>query len=312
MALFVGCALPGDKWLPVRNQVAKYGLASIELLVKAARSNDNLESIVQKCLLTKGECEILLLMQPFQRAMAVWAWIMRIVQKACEEEKVPGPVQAGIHSKVCAARDAVQIIHTFLWTQLPFGYVHLIAWLVSIQNLVVSIKSGVIISISFSLPEPDLQRCAFELVSGMLMCMLYQAMVTVTYVIHDPFGEDILDFPVQAYTGYVAASVDAIFKAMEDCPGLRVEKLFFAKDESEPDNGRATCATVVTPPAASPAASSAMRDAFKEEVLSILSEISDQKKHEGKQLAMLLESDLELRNGLGSDDNASVRFRSKG
>merc|ERR1719375_2599378 len=52
ICMIVSCELRGEEWHQARDQVAKYGMASIELLVKAARANKDLITLVEKDLIT--------------------------------------------------------------------------------------------------------------------------------------------------------------------------------------------------------------------------------------------------------------------
>lgn len=74
----------------------------------------------------------------------MWAWILRLCSMGFKEGDVPPPRMSHIQAQCVHARDGIQTIHTYLQTQLPLAYVHLITFLVNIQNLVVSVKGGVV------------------------------------------------------------------------------------------------------------------------------------------------------------------------
>merc|ERR1740121_2281069 len=73
---------PEPEWKPVHMQLAKFGLVSIQLIIKAARSHDDINDLFTEVLLTQDEVDYLLKLDPFQRPMAVWAWILRVCQFA--------------------------------------------------------------------------------------------------------------------------------------------------------------------------------------------------------------------------------------
>ena len=79
----------------------------------------------------------------FQRCMVLWAWIMRLCSCAFKEAGTPPPAVSAVRSLCIEARNGVQTIHTYLHTQLPFAYVHLITFLVNMNCLVISVKSGI-------------------------------------------------------------------------------------------------------------------------------------------------------------------------
>lgn len=64
---------------------------------------------------------------------------------------------------------------------------------------------------------------ANEVIVCLLVCFIYQGLLAISYVVHDPFGEDLLDFPILAYTQYAADCCDAVIRAQEQVPALAVE-----------------------------------------------------------------------------------------
>lgn len=222
VCMMLACEFPGEEWLGVREQTLKYGMASVELIVKAAREQENLDSLVKKGLLTKEELSLLQGIQPFQRSMACWAWIMRVAHVALQQSKAPPPRFAAIQNKCCSARDGIQTIHTYLHTQLPFAYVHLISFLVNTQNLVVAVKTGVVFAEAMRLGEP--QRMVQQVLTCVIVCLIYQGLLAISYMVHDPFGEDLLDFPIMAYSSYIASACDAVIRAQENCPALEEQR----------------------------------------------------------------------------------------
>jgi len=215
VAMMMSCALPDPKWDARHEQIAKFGLASIELVTKAARHQDTLDSLLHQDLLTNEEIEALSPLPPYQRALAVWAWILRICSDGLQDK---GPRFAVLQAECLQAREGIQTIHTYLYTQLPFAYVHLLTWLVNVQNFVVAVTGGVVFAIA--LDQGNYVKCAQEVFMIIIVCVIYEGLLDITYVIHDPFGDDLMDFPVQAYTSYVAASVNAVQKAQHACPAI--------------------------------------------------------------------------------------------
>merc|ERR1719235_1145872 len=80
----------------------------------------------------------------------------------------------------------------------------------------------------------DWQRCSRELFLLIVVPVLYQGLLSISYMIHDPFGEDMLDFPVAAYTEYVSQSCAAVITAQRSFPEsvlAQVRKVAQAKQE---------------------------------------------------------------------------------
>eukprot|EP00419_Tripos_fusus_P026837 CAMPEP_0172725786 /NCGR_PEP_ID=MMETSP1074-20121228/89289_1 /TAXON_ID=2916 /ORGANISM="Ceratium fusus, Strain PA161109" /LENGTH=426 /DNA_ID=CAMNT_0013552645 /DNA_START=74 /DNA_END=1354 /DNA_ORIENTATION=+ len=217
VSMLVSCELSDKKWLDVRNQVAKYGLASVELLVQAARRQDDLDYLMDRDILSQAEVEaVARKTYPYQRPMMMWAWIMRICVGSLDHNKSPPPVAAQVIKHCLFAREGMAVINAHLDTQLPFAYVHLITFLVNVQNFVFAVLSGVTIAVDFA--KSNVTAMVQQLVSCLLVVLIYQALLQITYVVLDPFGDDVLDFPIKAYTTYIATMVDAFFEAQQPCP----------------------------------------------------------------------------------------------
>merc|ERR1719160_391738 len=58
-----------------------------------------------------------------------------------------------------------------------------------------------------------------------LVCTIYQGLLCISYIVADPFGDDLLDFPVVAYTEYLSWSFAAVERAATTCPALTGDKL---------------------------------------------------------------------------------------
>lgn len=108
------------------------------------------------------------------------------------------------------------LINAYLDTQLPFAYVHLVCFLVNLQNAVFATVSGMTCAQSWG--KGDYEEALHQVFSCLLIGIVYQAIFGITYVIADPFGEAVLDFPLSAYKAYHATLVDAILKAQQPCP----------------------------------------------------------------------------------------------
>lgn len=217
--MIMSCTIPGEQFAGAREQVEKLGMASIMLLLMAARGKDNSGSLISDGLLTAEEVKSLEGVGSFQRAATMWVWILRLTDQAFKLVKAPAPRFAALMSRAMQARDGIQTIHTYLETQLPFAYVHLITLLVNLQNIVVSIKAGIVFAVARA--NGDSQQMANQIFMCILVCVIYQGLLIISYVVHDPFGEDLLDFPVVAYTEYVAMSCSAMEKAQGTVPKLQ-------------------------------------------------------------------------------------------
>lgn len=226
LCMIIACELHEDKWEAVRQQVAKFGLASIELIVQAARGRADLDFLVEEDLLNEREAESLLGQEElWERPMICWAWILRICLSALDYGHTPSPRTAAVMAQCVGAREGMATMNTYLDTQLPFGYVHLITLLVNLQNFTMAVKTGIIVAQAWS--GRTWFVVAQQVLTLVVVVFLYQGILQISFVIADPFGDDILDFPIRGFTNYIATTVDAMFEAQADCPVVAQDGTLF-------------------------------------------------------------------------------------
>jgi len=220
VAMAMACAVPDDEGL--QEDIARLGLASIELLIKAARVEPDFESCLVKGLLTPEEVSTLEPMDAFQRVVALWAWILRLSTDALNDK---GPRAAELHKLCLKAREGILRVQMSRCAQLPFAYVHVQAWLVSAHNMIVAVRVG--LGVASAWVQGSYDACVGQLFIGSVICVIYRGVLCITHLIHDPFGPAAMGFPINAYTGYVAASLSALQMAGKNCPA--VERLRIAE-----------------------------------------------------------------------------------
>jgi hypothetical protein len=170
--------------------------------------------------------------------MVVWAWIQRAVREAQRNGYITGPVIGQFNVQCIGARNAMQTIHTYFDTQLPYAYVHLIAFMVALTNLATAMRCGVVLANAFTRAEQCgsnidagyvskdscsrkldrilvINECLFVIV----VPLVYDGLMAISYMIHDPFGPDMLDYPVKAYTACIVDNCYAFQHAAEQFPG---------------------------------------------------------------------------------------------
>lgn len=232
--------LPGEKHRDVRANVIKWGMASIFLLAKCAREDDNLNSMVSKGLLSAREVERIEPMSLAGRPMAMFAWILRTAQETFDDDvhsPKPHVFQWTLVLNDCMkGRNAIQCVYTYLNTQLPYAYVHLIGLLVNLSNFIAAAKCGA--SFAVAVARTDVAEAIFQLLN-MVAPVLYNGMLSISYAVHDPLGEDMLDFPIAAFTEYVAEMVDATLAAQDTFEQATVEHINALKKIAESGHEKA-------------------------------------------------------------------------
>jgi len=230
--MLVASELSDNKWCELREGIMKYGMASVELLVQAAREAGNLQHLVNLDLLTDVEAEFMAEYKLlWQRPMVIWAWIMHIITNAMDHDKTPVPSRQAVIGQCLHARDGMATINMHLDTQLPFAYVHLITLLVNLQNLLMAITAG--LTLAAAIPGGEIFIIIQQVLSTSLICFCYQALLTISYTIEDPFGDDVLDFPIRAYKAYVASIVDAMMGAGRGCPAVSSDGQLYRPSKHE-------------------------------------------------------------------------------
>jgi hypothetical protein len=173
--------------------------------------------------------------------MVPWTWVARAVREAQKHQFVAGPPIGALTQQIVQARNAIQTIHTYFDTQLPYAYVHLITLMVSLSNLATAMKCGVVMANAWedtvkaarridegadpSSPENinatkiDRMRMFSECLFVIVVPFVYDGLLAISYMIHDPFGEDMLDFPITAYTASVVDNCYATQYAADNFPG---------------------------------------------------------------------------------------------
>jgi len=217
LSMLMACELHAKKWTDLRTQVLKYGFGSLTLLTQAARQKGDLQKLVdQGCLSAMEARSVEKHVDLWQRPMILWVWIMRISMSAMYHQKSPNPRIGAVLNECTKATDGMNTINEYMDTQLPFAYVHLITFLVNVQNIMLAINAG--LKFATALPEMRYLMMFSQVAMVCAVCFLYQALLQITYIVMDPFGDDALDFPVQAYSCYLASTIHALLEAHPQCP----------------------------------------------------------------------------------------------
>jgi len=220
LALLMSGMFPGAEWCELHDQVLKWGLASVSLIVNSCREIDNIDSLGPKGDNLVTEEEMMIIKEiPFRsRPTVMWCWILMLLAKICGDMQLPPGKYRDIAMECVSARNGISLIWTYLRTQLPFAYVHLVTFLVNLNNLVVSVKCGMVLSMAVK--TESWSQCVNQVLFLFIVPPLYQGLLGISHVIHDPFGEDLLDFPVMAFQEYANESCVTVTGSGWKCPAL--------------------------------------------------------------------------------------------
>lgn len=222
LQMVVACVMRSERHRAVRTLIMKWSFASIFLLLKAVRGQSSMKDMLFKGLLTQAEIDILNEVKELHgRPHVLWGWVMRLVHESFSE--AVGPMPYSIHTAKAAeiimnASSGLSIIDIHLRTALPFVYVHIITLMVDVNNFFFITKTATVAAVAYS--EEEWMRLGSELLVCLLVPTLYRGLLSITYAIFDPFGEDLLDFPVAAIMDWNASCCFAVFQAQEMFPGV--------------------------------------------------------------------------------------------
>jgi len=208
--------------------VGKWSMDSVRLLMKAAGGEYDLKDMVALGQLTASEAQSLEGVALYGRAMVMWAWIARIGSEALMKCKGPEPYSIHLASilDVCVhARRAIQTIHTYLYTPLPFSYVHIVAFLVDATVSVSTLKCSLVCVKAYHQDPTNFQNISYEMVSFIALPLLYFGLMSVTYIIRDPFNGDMADFPISTFMRWHQDHLNATIDGVDTFPWQEWETL---------------------------------------------------------------------------------------
>ena len=231
-----------------RRLVRRYGVLSHSLLCLTARGHDGpkeLKELVNAGLLTTEEYKTLRLLPA--KPQVVWGWMCKFWNHALTDveahrgglkcSSVPGgeSMVSSVLGKCMAARSAILLAMTFVTTQVPFAYVHLLAMIVQFAQLVnaawAGTHTGILLTAPLCLGNATLpggyhrridllrlQRChpAYEVFSwyttliilvGWIIQVLaypliYNGLLSIGVALENPLGNAFMDLPILAYQHY--------------------------------------------------------------------------------------------------------------
>ena len=209
-----------------RALVLRYGLLSHAMLYKEARNeSDQLDDVVAAGLLLEHEAAAL---QPLaSKPAVVWAWLTRFWTRALNGElgctPIPHAAQMApvVMSKCMSGRAAIGMTLTYIDSQQPFPYVHLLALLTDMALCVNAATVGLQTGRHMNDPltnraeVPLLLFCAFVRVASFVL--IYNGLNMISVHLENPLGDDPADLPALAYQVWIkkecesfSAGVDAI------------------------------------------------------------------------------------------------------
>lgn len=145
----------------------------------------------------------------------VWIWVASLIGRMAQDGDIPGmatPTYGRIMSLAQDAQEGIRQVRVSMTVQLPFIYVHTLAFLVHMNNICAAIDFGAVIARNSAgmlwffdihimhsdlLAEPvkhkDLRACAEEIiaqfVTALVPALMYQAVLQIGLIMAQPFDE---------------------------------------------------------------------------------------------------------------------------
>lgn len=207
-----------------RALVLRYGLLSHALLYKQARGEDDqLEDLTAAGLLTPQEQ---IALQPLpSKPLAVWAWLSHFWARALAGDLSVTPIAHApqlapmVMDKCAQGRGALGLALSYVDSQQPFPYVHLLALLTDLALIV----NAATVGLSAGRDVHDVHTMRGE-VSLLLLCaflriasfvLVFNGLLAVAVVLDNPLGDDPADLPALAYQSYMKKECEAFSAAVD-------------------------------------------------------------------------------------------------
>jgi len=207
---------------PYKERVLRLCLLSHSLCYHQARGQEseaNLRENVNRGLMTEEELQIMKNMAA--KPQVVWVWICRLIHHLADLGKFRNQhiTEPQLDALCVKARAAIGELFTYIDTQIPFAWVHILTVIVVLSNLLVATKSGLIVG---GMMRPDGEwswtAVAVQACHVILVPCVYHAFLLLSAQLSDPLGDNFNDFPSYAYHCFMRDENLSFFDAGERTP----------------------------------------------------------------------------------------------
>jgi len=196
------------------NDIRRWGVASVWLTAEEAPSSwtqpqwpEVLLELQTAGLLNEEEKEMLLA-RPGDKSPLMWVWITMKLRELSENQFVPAratPALTRMLDHCHMAMSAISHIFNSILLQIPHQYMHMLAFLINLLNIVNTVKCGIELGSLYSkstdtfghfLTAMEIQAIV-EHLGIMLFCpLVYQSFLCISVDIMIPFGDGSTDIPI--------------------------------------------------------------------------------------------------------------------
>jgi len=197
----------------VRARIIRLMHLAHSLIYKQAINDNDLSELVEQKLATRAEEEAIAECKDLSQPAIVYSWCMHLI-KPILPKVVPVAAISPIITSLTACMNASQEINAFLKTQMPYMYLHLLAFTTKI-HLVFIIFYGAGI-IAQGIQQTLWTRILLGYTVVITNNIIYEGLLRIHEMLYNPLGNDNADFPSHLYI----ASTMALSAAVELSPPI--------------------------------------------------------------------------------------------
>jgi len=147
----------------------------------------------------------------------IWAWQTAIIAMLHEEGQIPDECLLCLLLNRCSkGRGGAQVIATHLSVRVPMMYIHLLALLVKVHNIIVAVLMGVLFGAAIR--DGNAIVCLQLFGRVCLLPLLLNAILLINAELSDPFDEFGAGFPASRYDAAIEKDGAAILSAGKNLP----------------------------------------------------------------------------------------------
>lgn len=184
----------------MKEKILRLCLLSHRLLYAKARGNEgpaSMQGIIDCGLMTPDEAASL--KDETGKAQIVWVWISTIFVEMKKSGKFDHWLLGKLETSCSRATNAIIKSFTYIHTQIPFNYVHLLVTNVILSNALLVMKCGFVIGAEEMLTSSNHFLFAAQLLEVVIVPFMYHAILGLVSELENPFGTDEVDFPCLSY-----------------------------------------------------------------------------------------------------------------
>lgn len=131
----------------LRSRIERHSRLILRLVFYAAQAKGDLSALITEGLLLEEEARVLTPVLVGTRAHVVIGWLQKTFKHMYEAEYYGFANMGDVSSNVAAVRGGCGLTLGIIGCPLPFGYVHLLYWIVQLLLLLLAINTGILFAV---------------------------------------------------------------------------------------------------------------------------------------------------------------------